>query len=171
MVALFADVRDNARNLSFFGDSFDEPQVDRCRGDRRNDIGGLFANASARNTANVERGQVNKLAKRFAAAVYAREPEFLLLHVVAAILAYGLQFNFVEGHDAIIEILNQHAAITVLHRGEQLRQHHSGIRRPVAIVTAVQRAFWPEYGELEFLNAARAELDRQAAARVFGTVA
>ena len=76
-----------------------------------------------------------------------------------------------ERLDAVVEVVDQDAAVVVLHGGQQARQHHRGIRRPVAVVAAVQFVTGAVERDVDARDAARAEDDLLAAALVDGPVA
>ena len=69
-----------------------------------------------------------------------------------------------QRRQSLVEPLDEHLAIVVLHRREQLREAHRRVRHPVAVVTAVQRELRPERRELQRARC-RARRRRSSAAR------
>ena len=83
----------------------------------------------------------------------------------------GALFGIAERLDAVVEMVDQHAAVVVLHGRQQARQRHRRIRRPVAVMAAVQFVVGSVERDVDGGDAARAEDDLLAAALVHRTVA
>ncbi len=117
-------------------------------------------------------GSFSSASSGLAVAVGVTQPELLAqLLFVARRLGDGLLFQRAERRDAVIEVRNQHMTVRVLHAGEQLRQHHRRIGRPVAVVAAVQFAVRPVERDGEMRHAARAEDHALASALVNRAIA
>ena len=75
-----------------------------------------------------------------------REPNSFAQHWTRSLRGASAMACFSSGaerRDAVIEVRDQHVAALVFHAGQQLRQHHRRIGRPVAVVAAVQFAVRP----------------------------
>ena len=86
-------------------------------------------------------------------------------------LGDGALFGLGERLDAVVEVVDQHAPVVVLHGRQQARQRHRGVGRPVAVVAAVQFVAGPVESDLDAGDAARAEHDLLAAALMHGPIA
>jgi len=71
-----------------------------------------------------------------------------------------------EGLNSIVEMRHQNAAVFIFHPGEQLRQQHRRVRRPVSVVAAVQPVVRPINGNLQMGIAARSKDHRLLAALI-----
>src|ERR1700735_199456 len=93
-----------------------------------------------------------------ALAIGVSKPERIHQHfVVYRSVRQSLLFCRGERSNAVVEMRNEDAAILILHPGEQLRQHHGGIRSPVAIVSAVQAVVGAVECDLKMRIATRAK--------------
>ena len=106
-----------------------------------------------------------------APSVRARPSSRFQLLVVGRRLGERAPLGLAERLDVVVPALDGHAPRVVLHRGEQARERHRGVRRPVAVVAAVQRALRAVDGELDVRVAAHAEDDLLAPRLVDGAVA
>jgi hypothetical protein len=132
----------------------------RRRGGCRNDVAGLRAGARRAHAPDIQRRQIQQLHQLLAAALGAAQPQ--LAHQVAIHVrrfGHGAAFGLAQRLDAIVEMIDGDAAVIVLHRRQQPRQHHRRIGRPVSVVAAVQLALRPIDGDIELGDAARAEHD------------
>ena|SRR5438105_8611729 len=68
-------------------------------------------------------------------------------------------------------MLDEHAAVVVFHGCQQTREHHRGIRSPVAVMPTVQLVRGPVNGNVQSLDATRAKYNLLAAALMHGTIA
>ena len=117
-------------------------------------------------------GSFKQCEQALAVAVGVTQPELLAqLVFVARRLGDGLLFQRAERRDAVIEVRNQHMTVRILHAGEQLRQHHRRIGRPVPVVAAMQFAVRPVERDGEMGHAACAEDHALASALVNRAIA
>ena len=100
------------------------------------------------------------------------EPEGLHEHgVVDGGAGQGGLLDGAQGRYPVVEVRNEDVAIFILHAGEELGEHHGGVGRPVAVVSAVEAVMGPVEGDGDMGVAARAEDDGLRAGLVDGAVA
>ena len=144
----------------------DQAHVNGGGGGGRHDRPRLAPHPGARQAAHVERGELDRLLQGTADPVGLREPKGS--HHGREVVGNRRQrAPFLGGElDAVVEPRDHDPAALVLHRGDELRQPDRRVRRPVAVVAAVQRNARPVHDEFEGQDAAGAETDRGPAALV-----
>ena len=126
------------------------PAAYRCRRSRWMESRCCAFAPSARRceAVNVQRRLVQQLNQRLAACRRcdpARIPGAALSSLRGA-SAMACFSSGAERRDAVVEVRDQHMAGLVLHAGEQLRQHHGRIGRPVSVMPAMQFAVRTVHG-------------------------
>ena len=124
-------------------DPHDQPQVQVRHSLRRHHIARVPSCLSGCESVDIQRRRIDRLDDGFLAlATCPSQNESIS---ILSILGHeqSIPFRRRERLDAVVEVWNQHAAVLVLHGGEQARQHHRRIRRPVAVVPAVQFVVGP----------------------------
>ncbi len=151
---------DQSLDLCGRGDLLHQPQVeagDRPIGDDRSC---LAADPAAAKSPHVERWLTDQLK---AAALRLRRAETEGTHLLAVIIGCRGDrppLELAQRCNIIIESLDQHSSrLGVLHRRQQPGQPHRRVRRPVAVVTAVQRPDRSVYGDLHSHDSPRAEIE------------
>ena len=84
---------------------------------------------------------------------------------------HGALLGLAQRLDFIVEMIDQNPPVVVFHRSKQLGQHHRGIRRPVAVVAAVQFDPGTVDGNVHDADAAGAEDEQLPPGLVRGAVA
>ena len=117
-------------------------------------------------------GSIDEFEKMRAVAVGVSQPERVHEHgVVDGSAGKRCLLRRGERSDAVVEMRNENVAVFVFHAGEQLGQHHRGIRSPVAVVAAVQAMVGAVECDLKMRVAACAEDDGLLSALIDGAVA
>src|SRR5215510_3804997 len=160
LIALRADVFDHAIDGLDVIDALDQANVYRGRGGRRDHVARCRADRRTQKTANVERRQVQQLDQPLTGPFGPSDSQLApQRRVVVGGRGRRAFFSLGQGLDAVVKAFDQHAPVIILHRGEQLRQHHRGIGRPIAVMSAVKLAARAVDGDLHPRHAARAEID------------
>src|SRR5579859_2582800 len=90
--------------------------------------------------------------------------------VIVGGLGDGFAFGWTKRNYVVVKARDEHVAVRVLHCGQQFREAHRGIGRPVAVVSAVQRMERAENGDAHGNYAAISEKDERSAALIDGPV-
>src|SRR5262249_5583396 len=153
-------------------DAFCETDIDGRRSGGWNHVARLFAGPGTAHAADVQRGKIDQFDELLPGALGASQPKFgheLAIHIRR--LGDRAAFRLAQRLDAIIEVLYQYPSVVVLHRGQEPREHHGGVRSPVSIVAAVQLSPRTVYGDVERGHATRTEDDLLPAALMYRPIA
>ena len=107
----------------------------------------LRADRGRGHAANVERRILQRFLVVRADGLGARDADALASAASSSPVAARICAVGVGQLDAVVVARDAHAAVVVLHAGEQRRQAHRRIRRVVAVVAAVQRRPRPVHDE------------------------
>ncbi len=163
-IALALDVADETLDLAPVTDVPHHAQVESRHRRGGDHVASQLADVGAADAVDVQRRLVDELEQRSAGVVARRQAELGAQRAVVG--ADGRDRGALRGgerNDVVVPAGNGHPAGGVLHPGEQLRQPHGGIRRPVAVVAAVQRPRRAVDREVDVDVAAHAEDDLLAA--------
>src|ERR1035438_1190477 len=129
-------------------------------------------NPGAGHTAHVERRQIDQF-HQFSAAAFGPAKRQCPHQLAVDFRGFrdGALFSIDRKLDPIVEVVDQHAAVIVLHGREQPRQRHRRVGRPIPVMPAVQFVTGPVESDIELRDAARAEDDLRAAALMYRAVA
>jgi hypothetical protein len=171
-VALGANVVDDALLLSLRIDADDKPEVEVSGCCGRDGVGGVGSSLAGGDAVDVQRRFIEEFEEVLAGAVGVAEDELLTEHLVVD-GGFGESFllDGSEGDDAVVEVRDENVAVSVLHAGEKLDEHHGRIGSPVAVVATVQTVVGAVDGDLQVSVAACAEDERLTAGLIDGAIA
>ena len=151
---------------------FHQPDVERRDRGGRNDVARLRADAAAGHAADVERRPRQQVVERLRRFIGGAEPE--IAHQLRVDRGGRVDRALLERrqwHHLVVEAGNPDMSLVVFHRREQPRKLERRVRRPVAVMSAVELGPRAVDRHRERGDAACAEDDRLLACLVHGTIA